>query len=130
MTNGPRISIPLDIPDVRVISTTRTKDDEYLFAVESTLTTAPCRRCGRTLTELHGTDEPRRLRHLSIFGVPVYLEIRPKRFRCLVCDSHPTTTQRLDWYDPAALHTKAYERQLIVLLINTCLLYTSPSPRD
>lgn len=121
MANGPRITIALDIPDVRVISTTRTKDGEYLFAVESTLTTTPCRRCGRTLTELHGHDDPRRVRHLPLFGAPVYIQIRPKRFRCLVCDGHPTTTQRLDWYDLEALHTKAYERQLIVLLINTTI---------
>jgi transposase len=70
------------------------------------------------LTELHGCDEPRLLRHLSIFGVPVYIQIAPKRFRCRHCDGQPTTTQQLDWYDPPALHTKAYERHLIVVLIN------------
>src|SRR5215208_7241654 len=67
------------------------------------------------------SDEARLLRHLPILGHPVYLRIRPKRFRCPFCDDHPTTTQTLDWYDPKALHTKAYERHLIVLLINSTL---------
>jgi transposase len=49
----------------------------------------------------------------------VYLRIRPKRFRCPYCDDHPTTTQELDWYDPNALHTKAYERHLIIQLVNS-----------
>jgi transposase len=115
----PFISIPLDIPDVCVLQTDLTQADEFILTVESTLITATCRRCGRTLSEQHGEDRPRLLRHLPILGRPVYLRIRPKRFRCPYCDDHPTTTQELDWYDPNALHTKAYERLLIVQLVNS-----------
>jgi transposase len=121
MSKHPLISIPLDIPDVRVLQTEITKAGELILTVESTLTNTSCRRCGRTITERHGTDEPRLLRHLPILGRVVYLRIRPKRFRCPFCDDHPTTTQMLDWYDPKALHTKAYERQLIVQLIGSTL---------
>lgn len=32
-----------------------------------------------------------------------------------------TTTQQLDWYDPNALHTKAYERHLLLQLIGSTL---------
>src|SRR5262249_24577112 len=115
------ISIPLDIPDVRVLQTELTKDGEFILTVESTLTSTTCRRCGRTITERHGTDEPRLLRHLPILGRAAYLRIRPKRFRRPVCHGHTPTTQQLDWYDPNALHTFAYERQLIVQLINSTL---------
>lgn len=115
------ISIPLDIPDLRVLQTEVTKDGELILTVESTLTSTICRRCGRTITERHGVDEPRLLRHLPILGRVVYLRIRPKRFRCRFCDDHPTTTQTLDWYDPNALHTKGYERHLIVQLIGSTL---------
>src|SRR6478672_13894083 len=115
------ISIPLDIADVRVLQTELTKDDELILTIESTLTSTTCRRCGRTITERYGVDAPRLLRHLPILGRVVYLRIRPKRFRCRFCDDHPTTTQQLDWYDPNALHTKAYERLLIVQLINSTL---------
>jgi transposase len=80
-----------------------------------------CRRCGRTIREPHGLDEPRLLRHLPSFGRTVYLRIRPKRFHCPFCDDHPTTTQTLNWYDPKALHTLAYERHLILQLIGSTL---------
>lgn len=119
MPHQPVISIPLDIADVRVLQTDLTQAGELILTVESTVEQTTCRRCGRTITELHGTDTPRLLRHLPILGRPVYLRIRPKRFRCPFCDDHPTTTQQLDWYDPKALHTKAYERYLIVQLINS-----------
>jgi len=115
------ISIPLDIPDVHVLQTELTKEGELILTIESTRTSTTCRRCGRTVTERHGLDEPRLLRHLPILGRVVYLRIRPKRFRCPFCDGHPTTTQTLDWYDPNALHTKAYERHLIVQLIGSTL---------
>jgi transposase len=121
MPKHPLISIPLDIPDVRVLQTELTKAGELILTVESTLPSTSCRRCGRTITERHGVDEPRLLRHLPILGRVVYLRIRPKRFRCPWCDDHPTTTQHLDWYDPNALHTKGYERQLIVQMVNSTL---------
>ena len=121
MSKQPFISIPLDIPDLDVLQTDLTKAGEFILTVESTLTSTTCRQCGRTITEPHGTDQPRLLRHLPILGHPVYLRIRPKRFRCPWCDDHPTTTQRLDWYDPNALHTTAYERHLIVQLVNSTL---------
>ncbi len=115
------ISIPLDIPNVRVLRTELTKHAELILTVESTLTSTTCRRCGRTITERHGTDDPRLLRHLPILRHVVYLRIRPKRFRCPWCAGHPTSTQLLDWYDPQALHTKAYERHLILQLVNSTI---------
>ena len=121
MPKHPLISIPLDIPDVRVLQTEISKDGELILTVQSTLTSTTCRRCGRTITERHGLDDPRLLRHLPILGRVLYLRIRPKRFRCPFCDDHPTTTQTLDWYDPQALHTKAYERHLIVQMIASTL---------
>jgi transposase len=121
MPKQPFISIPLDIPDVRILQTDLTQANEFILTVESTLDSTTCRRCGRSITEPHGLDKPRLLRHLPILGRVVYIRIRPKRFRCPFCDDHSTTTQQLDWYDPNALHTKAYERQLILELINSTL---------
>jgi transposase len=121
MSKQPLISIPLDIPDVRVLRTDQTNAGEYILTIESTLESTTCRQCGRTITDLHGLDKSRLLRHLPILGRPVFLRIQPKRFRCPFCDDHPTTTQRLDWYDPQALHTKAYERHLILQLINATI---------
>jgi transposase len=115
------IAIPLDLPDVEVLRTEVTPQRELIIGVESTLTTTTCHRCGRTIDTFYGYDRPIRLRHLPILGMVVFIEIRPKRFRCLFCDDHPTTTQQVDWYTPNAPFTNAYERQLLVLLINGTL---------
>ena len=121
MSKQSLISIPLDISDVRVLQTDLTQASEYILTVESTLESTICRQCGRTIADLHGLDKPRLLRHLPILGRPLFLRIRPKRFRCPFCDDHPTTTQKLDWYAPEALHTLAYERHFIVQLITSTI---------
>jgi transposase len=121
MSKGVSITIPLDIPEVHILSVGQTKLGEYLITVESTRSTSVCHRCGCILTESFGHGATRRLRHLPILGRPVYLEIRPLRFRCPHCPGQPTTTQQLDWYHPEALHTKAYERHLILTLVNSTI---------
>lgn len=66
MDDQSTIAIPLDIPDVRVLRTEWTTDQALIIEVESTLTTAMCRRCGRTIIAFHGYDQPIQLRHLPI----------------------------------------------------------------
>lgn len=119
MPKQPMLSIPLDLPDVRVLKTELSKQGELIITVESTLTTTNCQPCGRLLTKEHAVDDPILLRHLPILGHPVYIRIRPKRFRCPDCDNRPTTTQRLSWYEPRALHPLPYERHLLMLLVNS-----------
>jgi len=121
MGDQAKIEIPLDLPDVRVLRTQVTPKRELLIEVESTLTSTTCRRCGQTISNFYGYDRPLQLRHLPSFGYVVYIHIRPKRFRCPFCDDHPTTTQHLTWYDSKALHTTAYERYLLVQLINSTI---------
>jgi transposase len=121
MPEQPTIALPLDLPHVRVLRTELTTDRELIIEVESTLTTAVCRRCGQTISAFYGYDRPVLLRHLPSFGYVVYIRLRPKRFRCPFCDDHPTTTQRLSWYEPKALHTTAYERHLLLQLINSTI---------
>jgi transposase len=112
------IQVPLNLPDVRILSTQRTAQEHWLIRVESTLEGAPCRRCGREIRDLHGLDVVVRLRHLPLFDVPVFVEIRPKRYRCPFCSGNPTTTPRCEWYEPRSPHTKAYEPWALRLLIN------------
>src|SRR5512144_3223570 len=61
------------------------------------------------MDRFHGYDRPIRMRHLPVFGRTVWIEIRPKRYRCPVCEGGPTTTPRCSWYDPNRPHTKAFE---------------------
>ena len=113
------IQVPLNLPDVRVLSTHRIESGHWLIRIESTLDGTQCRRCGREIRDLHGLDAVVRLRHLPLFDVPVFSEIRPKRYRCPFCAGTPTTTQRCEWYAPRSPNTKAYEQWALRLLINT-----------
>ena len=113
------IHIPLDLPDVRVLGVSQTEQGDWLIQVESTLEGTPCRKCGRSINQLHGFDQSIRVRHLPVFGQSVYIEFRPKRYRCGHCDGHPTTTQRLSWHDVRSPNTKSYEKWLLGLLVNS-----------
>jgi transposase len=113
------LAIPLDLPDVRVLANRMLEDGTVLIEVESTLQTAQCHRCGREIDRFHGFDRPIRLRHLPVFGRMVFIEIRPKRYRCPYCEDGPTTTQRCAWYDPNRPHTTAFEQDVLKRLIHS-----------
>lgn len=110
------IEIPLDLPEIRILKTEFGKR-EIVITVESTREWAICARCGAEIREFHSYGRQLRLRHLPILGRPLIIEIRPKRFRCPTCENHPTTTQKLDWYDERSPHTKAYDQWLLLQLI-------------
>lgn len=114
----PMIEFPLDLPEVRVLKT-ELKKREIVITVESTRPYAICSRCGQKTFEFHSYDEPIRLRHLPILEQRVFIELRPKRYRCLTCDDHPTTTQQCEWYEPRSPHTKAFDQSLLRQLINS-----------
>ena len=111
-----QITIPLDIPDVQVVKVEQNERGECTITVESTLEGTRCRVCGRTITDLHGMDEAITLRHLPILGRPVYVRLRPNRYRCPDCEGGPTTTQQLSWYTAKSPHTKAYEKYSLLQL--------------
>jgi transposase len=113
------IQVPLSLPNVLILSTHRTEQGYWLIRVESTLDGSQCHRCGREIRDVHGLDAAVRLRHLPLFDVPVFVEIRPKRYRCPYCAGHPTTTQPCEWYDPRSPNTKAYEPWALRMLINS-----------
>ena len=117
----PMIQFPLDLPEVRVLGTEITDTGDVVIRVESTLEGTSCRRCGRHIGDFHGHDRPLRLRHLPILDRRVFIEIRPKRYRCPYCQGNPTTTQGCAWYNPNSPHTKAYERLVLRELINSTL---------
>jgi len=113
-----QVTIPLDIPEVRVLKSEINKAGELTITVESTKETTVCRRCGRIIEKFHGYDKWVKLRYLPVFGHPTYLRYRPKRFRCEYCDGQPTTSQRLDWHEPNSPNTFAYEQHILLQLVN------------
>jgi transposase len=113
-----QITIPLDIPDVRVLQLEITPRGGCTITIASTLEGTRCRKCGREIREFHGLDEWLTLRHLPILGRKVFLRLRPKRYRCPYCEGGPTTTQELSWYAARSPHTKAYEKYLLLQLVH------------
>jgi transposase len=109
----------LNLPETRVVEVSQIERGHWLIRVESTLKGTTCKKCGREITDFHGLDQTIRLRHLPIFEVPVWIELRPKRYRCRFCQGTPTTSQRLEWYVPRSPNTKAYEAWLLRLLVNS-----------
>ena len=116
---APMIEFPLDLPDVRVLKTEFSERGDLIVTVESTLGSGTCRRCGREIQEFHGYDSAIRLRHLPVLNRRVYIELRPKRYRCTKCDGGPTSTQRCAWYDPRNPHTRAFEESMMLALLGS-----------
>lgn len=118
---GAQITIPLDIPNVRVLEVEIKGRGDHIITVESTIEGTRCRKCGREITEFHGHDEWITIRHLPILGRKVYIRIRPKRYRCPYCSDKPTSTQQLDFYNTRSPNTKAYEQNLLLQLVNSTI---------
>ena len=115
----PQVTIPLDLPDVRVLKSEINKAGELIITVESTKETAVCQRCGKVIRKFHGHDDWVKLRYLSVFGHPTYLRYRPKRYRCEFCDGQPTSSQSLAWHEPNSPNAFAYEEHILLQLVNT-----------
>ena len=93
---------------------------EFIITVKSTNKEIKCKKCNNA-TDPHGYGRIIRLRHLPVFGHKTYIEISPARGICKNCDDHPTTTQNHDWYDSRSGYTKAYEQQILMLLVNSTI---------
>jgi transposase len=113
-----QVTIPLEIPEVRVLKSEINPAGEMIITIESTKETAVCQRCGRVIRKVHGYDDWVKVRYLSVFGHPTYLRYRPKRYRCDQCEGHPTTSQGLDWHEPNSPHTFRYEQHILLQLVN------------
>lgn len=114
-----QVTIPLGIPDVRVLQTSVGEHGELIITIESIRAGTSCRKCGKWITKLHGREEWVSIRHLPVFGRPSFLRYRPKRYQCQDCEGHPTTTQRLEWHDANSPHSFAYDRHILLLLVNS-----------
>ena len=115
------IEIPLDIDEIDIKRLIFTERDEIVIEVESTVEGTYCHQCERKTTKYHGCNREIMLRHLPILGKKTYLLTKPIRYICENCDSHPTTTQILPWYDARSSCTKAYEQHLMLMLINSTI---------
>ena len=117
--------IPLDIPDVAIENVTTNRMGHIEITVKSTVEGTPCHRCGKITTQFYGEDREITLRHLPILGRKTFIHLRPKRYQCLHCDGNSTTTQTLSWYTLRSSFTKAYEKQILLSMVNSTVQDTS-----
>ena len=115
------VTVPLGIPEVRVLKTEINKQGELIITVESTKKGTKCRWCGNWITKSHGYDEWKQVRHLSVFGRPTYLRYRPRRYRCEKCEQKPTTTQRLEWHENGSPNTMACDDHILLQLVHSTI---------
>jgi len=113
------LKIPLDIPDVEILSTVITTDNRLIIEVESSLETTRCGICGREIACRYGDGQERILRHLSVLNMRTYIKFKPRRGECGECEYQPTTTQVVEWYTERSPHTNAYDKWLMKQLVNT-----------
>lgn len=116
---GAQITVPLDIPDVRVLKTEINRVGELIITIESIKEGTTCRQCGREIRKRHGYEDWTTIRHLPVFGRPSYLRYRPRRYQCMECEGHPTTTQRLDWRESNSPHSMVYDDHVLLQLVNS-----------
>jgi transposase len=121
MAKSSEVTVPLGIPNVRVLKTEINKRGEIIITVESTKKGTSCRWCGKWITKTHGYDQWVKVRHLPVFGRPAYLRYRPRRYRCEHCEEKRTTTEKLDWHEQNSPHTCGYDEYILLQLINTTI---------
>lgn len=115
------IEVPLDLPEVRLVSSEMGAKRELILKVESTKGQAICRLCGRETRKYHSRGRAVRLRHLPILGYRVFIEIEPKRYQCESCPDKPTTTEECSWYQSKSPHTRAFDESLMLALIGSTI---------
>ncbi len=125
-TNSAMVTIPLDLPDVRVLDTQINDQGEIIITVESTMEGCKCKHCQREIKAFHQHDEWITMRHYSILGRPTYIRMRPKRYNCPVCARRKgkekvTTTQQLAWHKAKSPQTRPYEEYILVQLVNSTI---------
>ena len=120
-----RFEIPLDIEEVKIEAVEFTPHNEIIITVTSTVEGTLCHRCGKKITTAYGGGREITLRHLPILGKPTYIRIKPKRYQCPYCGDHPSSTQKVSWYDARSPHTKAYETQVLLNLVNSTVVDVS-----
>lgn len=127
MTKSKLLSIPkelLNLENVKIIESKLTSDNTIVIKVESTKKEISCHRCGE-ICESHGKGTTIKLRHLSILGRKAYIELTPPRGICRKCNKKITTTQTLSWHKRNGRYTHAYEKYILLSMVNSTLVDVS-----
>ena len=110
----------LGLSNIKIEDAAMDDAGDFIIKVKSVNNTIKCKKCGE-ITSPHGYNRSVRLRHLPVFGHKTYIDISPARGICNNCDNRPTTTESSDWYNSGSSYTKAYEKHVILSLINSTI---------
>ena len=113
------LRIPLDIPDLEIISQVINNKGEIILSVKSLKTETPCHKCGKPATIRYEHAPEITIRHLPIFDTPVYLVIKPIRYKCGHCEGRTTTTEAYDWCKKGSHITNGLSDYLMRQLIHS-----------
>jgi len=123
MHNPNLLSIPkelLGLKDIEIVESKLTSQNEIIIRVSSTKKEIPYHRCGKPC-DPYGKGTTIKLRHLPILGRKTYVEITPPRGICKKCDGRVTTTQILSWHKRNGRYTEAYEKHILLSMVNSTL---------
>lgn len=124
-----QFTLPLNIPDVEIISQSFDSKGSIVFTLKSSKTETKCHKCGKSATKRYGYSRPIEVRHTSILDTPVLLRIKPVRYQCEHCDDHPTTTEEYSWVAEGGKITKGLEEYLLRCVIHSTLQDVSRKER-
>jgi len=110
----------LDFPNL-IVARIDESPVKIIIHVETTETHVSCRVCGRSICRNYGKDKTRIIKHMPSFGKEVYISYQPNRYVCGDCDDHPTTTGTPPWHHPKSSYTKAYEKHILLELVNSTI---------
>ena len=115
------LRIQLDIPDLEIISQAINNKGEIILSVRSLKTETPCHKCGKPATIRYAYAPELTIRHLPIFDTPVYLVIKPIRYKCNDCDGTITTSEAYNWCKKGSHITSGLSDYLMRQLIHSTI---------
>ena len=110
MNNNNFLDQLLGIPNLCVLRSEFSGDDQVILFVESTVPVASCPDCGHISNQVHDLSEAQMIRDLPIAERRCYLSYQARRFKCEHCKK--TFVERVDWKRPGVSYTERYERQV------------------
>ena len=115
----------LNLPDTKIVKIDEAAPGRINIYIEITETHTCCHVCGKTITKRHGKDKERKVKHLPMFENEVYIIYQPNRYICDSCDNNPTTTATPSWHTQNSAYTNAYERHILLDLVNSTIVDVS-----
>ncbi len=115
----------LNLPATKIVKIDDSKPGSINIYIETTETHTGCHVCGKNIHKKHGQDQERKVKHLPLFDNEVTIIYKPNRYICDDCNHPPTTTATPSWHTQNSAYTNAYERHILLELVNSTIVDVS-----